>query len=185
MNNWAGTEIFWLTFVNVFACLFLATLFGRPWAAAFPYKLKAPVAFYLAPVLGLALLTVAASLIGRFLPLGQTILAPLFILAMFAKAFLGEKHKKQALYHAFLISVFGVLCGLSLLVPLFVYGAYNPHNDTFTYLVHSDWLQTHPFSDTLTEKTVSSLTTQVALYQQFVFVWVLAFISLIPNFIQL
>ena len=186
MNNWAGTEIFWLTLVNVFACLFLATLFGRPWAAAFPYKLKAPVSFYLAPVLGLASLTVAASLIGRFLPLGQTILVPLVVLAMFAAALLREKHKGQAFYHAFLISGFGVLCGLSLLVPLFVYGAYNPHNDTFTYLVHSDWLQGHPFSDTITKQTATSLTTQVVIYQQLGFrmgaSFLLALIQALFNF---
>lgn len=164
MINWGGTGIFWITMANVFACLFLATLIGRPWAAAFPYKLKAPALFYLSPVFGLATLTLAASFIGRFLPLGNTIVVPWLIIAMLLWALLREKHVSRAFYQALMVSVFGILCGLSLLVPLFIYGAYNAHNDTFTYLIHSNWLQQHSFNEVITAETVTAPTTHVALY---------------------
>ena len=67
--NIMGTGIFWTTILEVTAILFLATLIGRLWCAFFPPLLRAPARFYLGPVLGLASLTIAASLLGRFLPM--------------------------------------------------------------------------------------------------------------------
>ena len=67
-------SIFWTTLLSVAAVLGLATLIGRAWGGLFPYRLRGAARFYLAPVLGLATLTIIASLLGRILPLGNSVL---------------------------------------------------------------------------------------------------------------
>lgn len=159
-------SIFWTTIAASTAILALGTLIGRLWCAFLPYRLGPIARFYLAPALGLASLIILASLVGRVLPLGNTVVVPWLVIALLCLAIIRECRKGEAFRHALMVSVFGIVCGVSVLVPLFVYGALNAHNDTFTYLTHSNWLQLHAFGESLSAETVTPLTTQVALYQQ-------------------
>jgi hypothetical protein len=52
---------------------------------------------------------------------------------------------------------------------MFFFGAYNFHNDAFTYIVHSDWLQNHAFSFNIGKDNVTPSSTQVRLYQLYGF----------------
>lgn len=159
-------SIFWTTLLSVVVILTLATIIGRACEGLFPYRLRGVTHFYLAPILGLAILTIISSLLGRILPLGNSVLVPVLVVSIMAWALVRESSATQAFRHSIWVSVFGIVCGASVLAPLFAYGAFNAHNDGFTYLVHANWLQEHAFGDAITVGQVTPLTTQVSLYQQ-------------------
>jgi hypothetical protein len=92
-------------------------------------------------------------------------MVPCLVAAMFSWAIVRDKHPVRALHHSLMVSGFGIICGISVLGPLFVYGGFNAHNDTFTYLVHAHWLQEFAFGQIISPDKVSPLTTQVSLYQ--------------------
>lgn len=165
MTNFFGTGIFWITLAAVTAILSMATIIGRAWCSLLPRRFSAPARFYLAPALGLASLTIIASLVGRVLPLGNSIVVPWLVIALLVWALIREPHKNQVFSHTLMVSVFGIVCGVSMLAPLFTYGAFNAHNDAFTYLAHSNWLQQHAFGEIISAEQVTPLTTQISLYQ--------------------
>lgn len=166
MTNFSGTGIFWTTLAAIAAILSLATIIGRALSAVLPYRFRAHARIYLAPALGLATLTIIASLVGRILPLGNSVVVPWLVIALLAWALVCERQKNQAFRHALMVSVFGIVCGISVLGPLFAYGAFNAHNDAFTYLAHSNWLQHHAFGETIPTEMATPLMTQVSMYQQ-------------------
>lgn len=166
MTNFSVPAIFWTTLTAVAAILSLTTLIGRTWTSVLPYKFKGIARFYLAPAFGLTSLTIIASLVGRVLPLGNTVIVPCAVIVLLVWALVSENNIRQALQHAFIVTVFGTFCGVSVLGPLFTYGAFNAHNDAFTYLAHSNWLQEHAFGQVISPAMVTPLTTQVFLYQQ-------------------
>jgi hypothetical protein len=59
----------------------------------------------------------------------------------------------------------GAIISWPLFLPIFQYGGFNVYNDTFTYLVHGQWLQTHAFSLAAKPAPFSPVYSQVALYQ--------------------
>lgn len=158
--------IFWTTLIALCALLGVATLLGRLYGELFPCRLSAAARFYLSPVLGLATLTVMASLVGHVLPLGNAVIVPVLVAGLAVWALVREKKAGTALRHAAAVCVFGVFCGTSILGPLIAFGAFNAHNDAFTYLVHANWLQEHVFSEVIKPENVTPLTTQVSMYQQ-------------------
>lgn len=166
MHLLLGTPMFWTTITGLIAALSITTFLGRVWAEAFPYKLQASARFYLSPIMGLAQLTLAASLLGRYLPLGNTIILPILVVCMLIYALTREQNRKQAFYQVLLVSVFGIICSLSILVPLFLESEINVYNDAFTYLSHSNWLQDHPFNFLISRENITPLETQVSLYQR-------------------
>lgn len=159
-------HIFWVTLGLVLLILGSATLIGRSLARCLPHRLQPAARSYLAPALGFAQLTVVAAIVGRVLPLGLPFLASALTLTWVVVSLYFEPRRGKALLHALVVGAFGLLCGVSILAPLFVSGAFNAHNDAFTYLAHSEWLQSHAFSEIVTAKNVTPLSTQIALYQQ-------------------
>jgi hypothetical protein len=158
--------IFWTSLSGIVALLSVATLIGRTWCDLFPLRFRAHARFYLGPSLGLTTLTIVASLFGRVLPLGNTVFVPLLFLGFLVWSLVRERDTGKAVRHILVVSVFGVVCGVSVLSPLFVFGGINVHNDTFTYLTHSNWLQNHAFKELVSSDMVTALTSQVSLYQQ-------------------
>ena len=165
----AVPAIFLISIMCTVALVFGATVIGRYLALLLPSRLRPTARFYLAPALGLAFLTVAASLVGRWLPLGNGFVAAKLTLVPLVWAWLHEPFKRRALAHALSNGLFALAAGVTILVPLLVYGAFNAHNDAFTYLAHSSWLQDHAFSETIAPSPVTPLTTQIAMYQHFGF----------------
>jgi len=166
MIDLVGTGIFWTTLGAIAATLSLATLIGRGWSVLLPYRVRALACFYLAPALGLASLILIASAVGRMLPLGDSVAVPLLIVGLLIWALAQERQPVQAFRQALVVSVFGIICGISVLAPLFIYGAFNAHNDAFTYLVHGNWLQEHAFRERVSAEAITPLTTQVEMYQK-------------------
>ena len=158
-------SIFLTTLLALGLVLLAVTLIGRAWASFFPFKLQSFARFYLAPVMGLATLVVIASWMGRFIALGDSVLVPALVMGLVGLALSREPNCWQAIFHGLCNSIFAVACGVSILSPLLIYGGFNAHNDGFTYLAHSNWLQSHSFSEVIAEEHVTPLTTQIALYQ--------------------
>lgn len=159
-------SIFWTTLLSVVTLLVTATFIGRACVGVFPTSLQGTARFYLAPVLGLAILIIVSSLLGRYLPIGNSVIVPVFVYSLVAFALICEPSPKRAFQHGLWVATFGIASAASLLGPLFAFGAFNAHNDGFTYLAHSNWLQLHSFGEVIPADHVSPLTTQVALYQQ-------------------
>ena len=158
--------VFWITLAAVPALMFVATAIGRAWAGLLPLRLRGTARCYLAPALGLASLTVMATLFGRYLPFGHRALMPLALAALAAWALVRRRQFGAALRQSLWTGVFALVCGAGILAPLLVYGAFRTDNDTFTYLAHAQWLQQHPFSQPVVAETVTPFATQILLYQQ-------------------
>ncbi len=158
-------NIFLLTISIIPIITFIVLLVGKPLASLFPASFQKNAAIYLAPSLGLAVLIIAASYLGRFWSMSQLsnyfwlVFALLLILAV--KQNLLKEISKETL----LISLLALFCGVSLLIPLLLWGMLNIHNDTFTYLVHSIWLQTHAFNETIIASEVTPFNSQIYIYQ--------------------
>jgi hypothetical protein len=165
MTQVFGTSIFWTTLAVTTATLMAATIIGRTWALLLPKSLLGPTRFYLAPALGLASLTIIASWLGQYLPLGDSIVVPAATVVLVVFCLATESAIRQAVKHGLVIAAFGVVCGLSVLAPLFLSGSFNAHNDAFTYLVQSDWLQGHAFRDAIAPGDVTPYSSQIFLYQ--------------------
>ncbi|MBA2652440.1 MAG: hypothetical protein H0U73_09275 [Tatlockia sp.] len=160
-----GTGIFWTALFSVFATLFLSTLIGRAWCAVFPYKSRATALFYLSPILGLASFTIIATLVGKILPLGGMHIVPCITAALLLGVILRERQLKQAIYQASWVGLYGIVCGLTILIPLFTFGALNTHNDSFLYLAHSNWLQEHAFNYKISNEEITPLNTAILIFQ--------------------
>jgi hypothetical protein len=158
--------IFWITLAAVPALMFVATVLGRAWTALLPASLRGAARFYLSPALGLATLTVAATIFGRYVPLGQRLLLPLVLAALAVWGLARRREALAALRQSLCGGAFALVCGASILAPLLLYGGFNTDNDTFTYLAHAQWLQQHPFAETLSADTVTPYATQILLYQK-------------------
>ena len=164
--NFFGTQIFWTVLGTVVVVMSLATVLGRMWAELFPYRLRAVAYFYLAPALGLATLVIFASLISRILPFRHSFVVPLFVAGLTGAILARKPDGMLTLRQSLWVSLFGLACGASILSPLFVFGAFNAHNDAFCYLVHGGWLQAHSFGEVIPPQMVTPLTSQVFWYQQ-------------------
>lgn len=158
--------IFWITLAAVPALVFVATVIGRAWTLLLPSRLQGPARYYLAPALGLASLTVMATVLGRYVPLGHRALLPLVLAGLAAWALARRREFGRALRQSLWTGAFALACGAGILAPLLVYGGFNTDNDTFTYLAHAQWLQQHPFSQSVLPETVTPFATQILLYQQ-------------------
>ncbi|KKR22173.1 MAG: hypothetical protein UT50_C0001G0085 [Candidatus Moranbacteria bacterium GW2011_GWA2_39_41] len=165
MVEFFGTEIFWITLLITMAILTLVTFVGYMWCELLPDQFKNNANFFLSPAIGLATLTIIASIIGRVLPLGSQIIMIFSIIILLALIFIFRQHLRQIFKNSLIISIFGIFCGIGILVPLFLYGAFDSHNDAFTYLAHSEWLQSHAFKETISIDNVTPVTTQISLYQ--------------------
>lgn len=63
------------------------------------------------------------------------------------------------------ISAFSIVATIPILAPAFRFDSFNPFNDTFTYLVHGQWLQEHAFHEVARASGFFPSETQVVLYQ--------------------
>lgn len=158
--------VFLITLAAVPALMFVATVIGRALATLLPARLRGTARCYLAPALGLASLTVLATNVGRYVPLGQRVLLPLMLAALAAWALARRREFGAALRQSLWTGAFALVCGAGILAPLLVYGGFNTDNDTFTYLAHAQWLQQHPFSQPVLPETVTPFATQILLYQK-------------------
>jgi hypothetical protein len=129
-----------------------------------PGEIKTRIGFYVTPVLGLAILVFAASLYGHLWPFTFPRTAML-IVGLCGVSLLFEKNRRELFSDVASSCAFAVFVSFAVLAPAFRFDAFNPFNDTFTYLVHSQWLQQHSYSELARVTGFFPAETQVALYQ--------------------
>lgn len=132
-----------IAFLIILCCVL--ALIGRRLADLLPAELNDARSF-LAPVLGLAVLTLVATLYGWLLPFRfgpvATITAALVVLAA---AF--ERHPRDWLRSCGPIALVALVGGQTVFFPLLRFGDFDPQSDAMTYLVHGQWLQHHAFAE--------------------------------------
>jgi len=142
----------------------LVTVVGRRIVELLPIRTQVYGRFYFAPVLGLAALVLAATLYGWFLAFTfQRVF--LITLALAAVCVYFERRRGELARNCAGLSIFSVFGSLLIFFPLARFDTYNPNNDTFTYLVHGQWLQQHPFIEPAVSSGFYPALSQVVLYQ--------------------
>jgi len=143
--------------------LVLTTL-GRRLVDILPCQLRGRVGFYLAPLLGLALFVLLATGYGWLSPF-KTSRSLALVVGVFVLGFLFEKNRAELLRSWLLVSAFIIVATIPILAPTIRFNSFNSFNDSFTYLVHSQWLQQHAFSEIARASGSFPAETQVVLYQ--------------------
>jgi hypothetical protein len=144
--------------------VFLIAVVGLRIADLLPPRLRPLGRFYFSPLFGLALFMLLATVHGWLAPFKSWMVLveafPLLFLALYL-----EKRKRILLPYLFTLALFSLVSSTTVLFPLLRFDAYNPFNDTFTYLVHGQWLQQHAFSTPAVPSGHYPALTQVAQYQ--------------------
>lgn len=165
MINSFGTKIFWITLILIPIISFLITFIGTIICKFFPQEDKRNINFYLSPIFGLSFFVLLASVWGRYIFFGGLNFVIFFIILFLILAIRYKQILPEVFRNSLIISLLGIICGVTILIPLFIHGGFNAHNDTFTYLAHSQWLQDHTFDEIIKAENIMPLTTQIALYQ--------------------
>lgn len=150
--------------LELWCLLFICLVLGRRLVDLLPSVMQRGVGFFIAPILGLAVLVLWVSLYGWFSPFRWYYSIPLTaILISLALCF--ETRKRMLWRDGLQMGVFSVLGALPIFSPLLRYGAYNPLTDIFTYLAQGQWLQHHAFAEKVITSGYYPALTQVASYQ--------------------
>ncbi|MHB8621925.1 MAG: hypothetical protein ACYC9J_02690 [Sulfuricaulis sp.] len=152
------------TLFIILVMVFMVTAIGLRICDLFPYRLRPISRYYFSPLLGLAALTLLLCLYGWLAPFKTTTSLGLVIILVAVSLFF-ERNKQTLPRYFFGIFAFAALAATPVLAPILRFGAYNPFNDTFTYLVHGQWLQTHSFSEPAVASGYFPALSQVVQYQ--------------------
>ena len=156
--------IFWHSILLIVVWLTIFTLAGRLVADLLQWRQRAHARLYLGPVLGLALYLIIATATGWLFGAHFWLSVPITIgISLLALA--REKSSGALAQLLGFLYVTGLLVSFGVIASIYRYGAYSVYNDTFTYLVHSQWLQGHSFSTPAAITPFQPAYTQVALYQ--------------------
>lgn len=144
--------------------VFIITVVGLRISDLLPARLHPIGRFYFSPLFGLAVFMLLATVHGWIAPFkGWMCFAEAIPLALLSLSL--EKNKPTLLPYFLTLFLFSVVSSTTVLFPLLRFDAYNPFNDTWTYLVHGQWLQEHAFSTPAIASGYHPALTQVALYQ--------------------
>lgn len=149
---------------ELWSLLFVCLILGRRLVNLLPSMIQRTVGFYVAPVMGLAVLVLFATLYGWFFAFRWYGSLPVTAMVVFI-ALLCETKKRELWRSSLYLGVFAVLCALPVLAPILRYHAYNPLTDIFTYLAQGQWLQEHSFAEKVVTSGYYPALTQVASYQ--------------------
>ena len=144
---------------------FIARTIGHSLAALYPAELQTAADRYISFSLGLALLLILAVLTSRWVTFDHFNAVAIPLALLWLLSIYLNPERKLTVIAGLQAGAFSLLCGATVLVPLFVFGFYNFHNDAFTYLVHADWLQTHLFSQPVRPDEMTPLGGQIEGYQ--------------------
>ena len=144
--------------------LFLTTLLGRRIADFLPESIRKSVGFYISPLLGLAVMIIISTAYGWISAFTTkftlTISSILILLSV-----IFEKHRTELIRDWLTTSAFSMIATIPILAPIIQFNAFNPFNDSFTYLVHGQWLQSHSFLEEAPSSGYFPAETQVFAYQ--------------------
>lgn len=155
----------YLTSIPIIVCLILVvTTLGRRITSFLPSALGDSVGFYIAPVLGLAGLVLVTTVYGWLSPFktGISLFVSLGLVLLSIKF---EKRRAELFRDWLIISAFAIIVTIPILAGVIRFDSFNTFNDTFTYLVHGQWLQEHAFSEAAHGSGYFPAETQIVLYQ--------------------
>ncbi len=140
------------------------SIVGRGLCQILPYQIRPIGRLFFSPLLGLAIFVILATIHGWFFPFHQGwCVLELLIAVALSLYFIPQKWKLLP-YFSIVLPV-ALIASLNVFFPIFRFNAFNPFNDAFTYLVHSQWLQQHPFSEPAVSSGYFPALSQVTLYQ--------------------
>jgi hypothetical protein len=143
----------------------MVSIIGRRVSDLAPVRLRPIYRFYFSPLLGLAVMILVCTVYGWIAPFKTK--PSLFItLALIFPSIYFEKNKKELMKYLFTIAGFAIIASSAVLMPILLFDSYNSFNDTFTYLAHGQWLQSHPFYEWANPNGNHPYLTQISLYQQ-------------------
>jgi hypothetical protein len=137
---------------------------GRRIAELLPPTLIPIARFTFAPLFGIAAVLLVAAPLGWLLPFSRATTALPMVIAV-AICLWFERDRRTLVADLLPVVGLAVITSSTVLFPLLRYDTYNPFNDTFTYLVHSQWLQQHAFSEPAVNSGLYPALTQVTMYQ--------------------
>jgi hypothetical protein len=149
----------------LFVMLIPATVIGWRLADLLPWRLRPEARIFYSPLLGLAVVLHLAVLLGW---IGHGYRQPVCLLVMVVlllASLWGRRNVTTLIKSALLVILFAVVASAGVLYPVWRYAAINPYNDTFFYLVHGQWLQTHGFAEPATLSGNYPAITQVLVFQ--------------------
>jgi hypothetical protein len=165
INFIMGNELFWITVFITVTLSILVNILGDFWTRLLPKSLTVNAKNYLAPALGFATLIILNTVIATIIPIGSIKIVIWILILVVVILAVYSKDKKKIFQRGLIFSIYSLICGFAILFPVLLYGAYDAHNDTFTYLVHSQWLQDNAFSNNINTDNVTPYDSQVYLYQ--------------------
>ena len=155
---------YFLNLLELWCLLFICVIVGRRVVDTLPNIIRLTIGYYVAPILGLAVLVLLTTLYGWVSPFkfSYSILSTL-VLVTVALAY--EKKRNQFIKSYIQLSLFSTLCALPVMAPMLLHGGYNPYTDIFTYLAQGQWLQSHSFAEKAIASGYYPTSTQVLIYQ--------------------
>lgn len=140
------------------------TAIGLLITECFPARLRPIGRAYFSPILGLSVFIPLATAVGWTSPFSfLRCLIPTLVLAGFGLwRFRGWRPLMPLLSRVLGVGLVG---SAAVIAPIVLYGSFNSMNDTFTYIEHAQWLQTHSFAERAVGSGNFPAVTQIVLYQ--------------------
>ena len=145
--------------------LSIITILGRPVCELLPFRVRPSAKLLLSPVIGLSILTLAATFSSWIFRATPYLCIPVTLL-LTGVAFRFDRNRGIFLKHLSVLWVYAAASSGALLFGLLRYDCFNPFNDIFTYLVHSQWLQQHAYREPALLSGYFPALSDVASYQQ-------------------
>lgn len=142
----------------------MLTLTGRQLARLLPGRYRPFALFFLSPIIGLAVYVLIATIMGWIVGTRSGIVVPITAGIAFI-SWWRERHQKGLGSHVVVVCGVSATVTIGLLMTIWSIGGYNVFNDTFTYLAHAQWLQSHSFRHYASPTIYEPAFTQIAIYQ--------------------
>lgn len=158
-------ELILISFCLIVLITSISMGIGLSIAEKLTFRYRPLTKLFLSPVIGLSILMLFSIPVGYFITnkslffIGFSIVS---LILLFLNLYKNPKNLKSLI----VINLLMLLgSSLSSLFTVIYYGEFNPFNDTFTYLVHSQWLQSNPFIENAIQSGFYPALSQVTLYQ--------------------
>ncbi len=156
--------------LSILCCMTLllicCSLIGCCVAELLPFRLRPHAKYYFSPILGTGVFIPIISLYGWFFSFNSVFSRLLFLGVVVASlAYLYTKKHVAHMRYLPVLLVFGLLISSIELTFLLRFDSYPTYDDTYTYLIHSHWLQHHPFRYKLHSSFLSPDLNNILIYQ--------------------
>ncbi|NBX84526.1 MAG: hypothetical protein EBQ95_02825 [Gammaproteobacteria bacterium] len=149
----------------IFIISFLVMLIGQSVSTLLPKPARIPYSFFLSPLFGLAIVMLCSMAYGwlfAFQFKHSILIASILVC-------LSLWHSKERIVYiknSLLFGGFAVFASTPFLIPFLKFGGYNTGTDIYTYLSQAQWMQAHPFKETVSPTGYFPYLTQISLYQK-------------------